>query len=177
MTRTSTLVRLAVAGMTLLAVEAGAQIIHTPHDHVPNFAANPTIRSAANGAWSSPSTWIPARLPAPADIVSIAHTVTYDSTTGDADVIGIEAGGVLRFSISQTTRLRVGTLLVLPNGALEVGTASVPSRLRDRRNHHQGQRTEPVDRSGSIRHRTFVNRRHGDDPRGREDADVRSDRQ
>ena len=116
----------AAGSLLVLSHDAAAQIIHTPHDHVPNFAANPTIRSAANGAWSSPFTWIPARLPAPADIVSVAHTVTYDSTTGDANVIGIEADGVLRFSIGQTTRLRVGTLLVLPNGTLEIGTASGP---------------------------------------------------
>jgi hypothetical protein len=58
--------------------------------------------------------------------VSVAHTVTYDTTAGDADVIGIEAGGVLRFSTVQATRLRVGTLLILPSGTLEVGTASSP---------------------------------------------------
>ena len=81
------------ARLLLVRDEAAAETIHTPHDHVPNFAASPTIRSAANGAWSSPSTWTPNRLPAPTDIVSISHTVTYDSTTGDASVIGIDAGG------------------------------------------------------------------------------------
>ncbi len=119
-------ISVAAMSMVLLYTAAEAQVIHTPHDHVPNFAANPTIRSAADGPWSSPSTWTPARLPAPADVVSVAHTVTYDSTSGDADVIGIEAQGVLRFSTSQSTRLRVGTLLVLPAGALEVGTAADP---------------------------------------------------
>ena len=54
------------------------------------------------------------------------HTVVYDTTNGDVEVIGIEAGGVLRFAIDQSTRLRVGTLLVLPNGMLEVGSASSP---------------------------------------------------
>ena len=112
--------RLAVPG------DAAAQAIHTPHDHVPNFAAAPTIRSAANGAWSSASIWSPARLPAPSDVVSITHAVTYDSITGDVSVIGIESGGVLRFSTSQSTQLRVGTLLVLAGGTLEVGTAASP---------------------------------------------------
>ena len=116
----------AAGSVLALTSDAAAQILHTPHDHVPNFAANPTIRSAANGAWSSPLTWIPNRLPAPADIVSVTHTVTYDSTIGDANVIGIDAGGVLRFSIGQSTRLRVGTLLVLPGGTLEIGTAATP---------------------------------------------------
>jgi hypothetical protein len=52
--------------------------------------------------------------------------VTYDSTAGDADIIGIDADGMLRFSTAQSTRLRVGTLLVLPNGTLEVGTSANP---------------------------------------------------
>ena len=65
-------------------------------------------------------------MPTPSDIVSIAHTVTYDSTTGDVEVIGIEAGGTLRFSTSEATRLRVATLLVLPQGTLQVGTPSTP---------------------------------------------------
>jgi hypothetical protein len=106
--------------------DAWAQLIHTPHDHIPDFAANPTIRSARNGSWSNPATWTAARVPGPSDIVRISHTVTYESTTGDADVIGVEAGGTLRFSTIQSTRLRVGTLLVLANGTLEVGTSSNP---------------------------------------------------
>jgi hypothetical protein len=115
-----------VVGQLSLASQAPAQTIHTPNDHVPHFAASPSIRSASDGAWSSASTWTPARVPGAGDIVSIAHTVTYDMTTGDVDVIGIEAGGVLRFSTSQSTRLRVGTLLVLAGGTLQVGTSSSP---------------------------------------------------
>ena len=38
---------------------------------------------------------------------------------------------MLRFSVGQSTRLRVGTLIVLPNGVLEVGTAAaaIPASL------------------------------------------------
>ena len=126
LTRPSTFVAIAAAVMAFVAHDAKAQVLHTPHDHVPNFAASPTIRSAAHGAWSSAATWTPARLPTPADIVSVAHTVVYDTTNGDVEVIGIESGGVLRFAINQSTRLRVGTLLVLPNGMLEVGSPSSP---------------------------------------------------
>ena len=63
---------------------------------------------------------------------------------GDASVIGIEAGGVLRFSTSQPTQLRVGTLLVLPGGTLEVGTAAspVPAAVT-RADRHQEHRAEP----------------------------------
>jgi hypothetical protein len=104
---------------------AEAQVIHTPNDHVPNFAASPSIRSVTSGSWSSAATWSPARVPGPSDIVSIAHSVRLDST-GDASVIGIDNGGALRFSTTQPTLLRVGTLLVLPGGTLEVGTEANP---------------------------------------------------
>ncbi len=100
--------------------------IHTGHDHIPNFAASPTIRSAANGAWSAPSTWNPARLPVPGDIVSITHTISYDTLAGDVEVVGIETGGVLRFATGQSTRLDVATLMVLPGGRPEIGTPLAP---------------------------------------------------
>jgi len=118
----------AVSLMTqlLLPVAGWAAGLHTAFDNIPDFAANPKISSNVNGTWSSPSTWTPGRVPGLNDIVKINHTVTYDSTTGDTDVIGIDAGGTLRFSTTQTTRLRVGTLLVKPNGMLEVGTQSAP---------------------------------------------------
>jgi hypothetical protein len=109
----------------LPAIGAG-QTIHTPHDPVPNFAAAPTIRSAGSGAWSGPATWNPARLPTPADVVSISHEVVFDTARGEAAVVGIEAGGVLRFSTVQSTRLRTGTLLVLPGGGLEVSGITCP---------------------------------------------------
>ena len=98
----------------------------TMHDTIPNFAVNDTIRSVQNGSWSSPSTWSPARVPLPTDIVGISHTVTYDSMTGDVDAIGIASGGVLRFSAAQSTRLNVANLQVQPQGTLEIGTAANP---------------------------------------------------
>jgi hypothetical protein len=120
------LISLWVAAQLLFPAHAWAQLIHTAHDHIPNFAANPTISSASSGAWSSPSTWTPARVPGSSDVVGISHTVTYDSTTGDVDVVGINAGGTLRFATNQNTSLRVGTLMVLSNGVLEIGTPSGP---------------------------------------------------
>jgi hypothetical protein len=116
----------ALMSVALFAKSVNAQFIHTPHDHVPNFAATPTIRSVAAGPWSSPATWNVSRVPTATDVVSIGHTVTYDSATGIAMVVGVEAGGVLRFANSQFTHLRVATLLVLPTGRLEIGTAAAP---------------------------------------------------
>lgn len=122
----SRLMAVAVALLAAPPSQGSAQVIHTPNDHIPNFAASPTIRSASNGPWSSSATWSPARLPAASDVVLITHAVAYDSATGDANVIGIDAGGTLRFATSTSTRLRVGTLMVLPSGTLEIGTSSGP---------------------------------------------------
>jgi len=120
-------------GAVLLVVLAAAPAragspshFDTPFDHIPNFAATPTLRSVQNGSWSSASTWLPARLPVASDVVLIEHTVTYESLTGVATVVGIDAGGLLRFSTSQATRLATRVLLVMPGGALEVGTPAAP---------------------------------------------------
>src|SRR5262245_38112017 len=75
-------------GQLLLATAAAAQVIHTSHDHIPDFSANPTVTSAANGGWSTASTWSPARVPGPNDIVRIRHAVTFDTTAGDVSVVG-----------------------------------------------------------------------------------------
>lgn len=111
--------------ITELALADHSEFV-TPHDTIPNFAENPTIVSAQTGPWSSASTWNPPRLPGPADIVLITHTVIYDTTEGNVDTIGIASPGVLHFSTAQNTRLRVGTLLVMPDGTLEIGSTSNP---------------------------------------------------
>ncbi len=98
----------------------------THTDTIPNFAHAPSIVSARAGDWSDASTWSPARLPTPSDVVKIVHDVTYDTLTGVADVVGIGAGARLRFATNQNTRLRVGVLLVMPEGVLEVGTPRQP---------------------------------------------------
>ena len=98
------------------------------YDVIPNFAGQPTIRSIQNGAWSSASTWNLARLPNATDVVAIggATTVIYDAAAGSAKILGIEANGRLAFRTDVSTRLTVGTLLVLPQGALEIGTSLAP---------------------------------------------------
>lgn len=119
--------------LTLVAGPAGAadpfgEPTHfvTPWESVPNFARNPTLRSAQSGPWSSASTWMPARLPVPTDVVRVEHLVVYDSPTGVAGVVGVDAGGVLRFATDRSTRLATGVLLVMPGGTLEVGTPAAP---------------------------------------------------
>lgn len=104
-------------------------VIVTPYDTIPNFAQTPTIRSQANGEWSDPGTWnATGRVPAAADVVAImpGHTVTISTQTATARTIGVSSGALLRFEPHQNTRLKVGTLLVTPDGALEIGTARAP---------------------------------------------------
>jgi hypothetical protein len=79
-----------------------------------------------NGAWQATSTWSPARVPQSSDKVLISHAVTYNTTTGNVDTIGIDTGGKLGFNTGVNTKLRVGTLLVMPGGTLEVGTEQQP---------------------------------------------------
>ncbi len=98
----------------------------TPYDTIPNFAQTPTIRSRASGDWASATTWDAGRAPASTDVVAIVtgHTVTVRTQTATAKTVGIWAGALLAFDPQQNTRLTVGTLLVMPGGALEVGTAA-----------------------------------------------------
>ncbi len=129
-----------------------------------------------NGSWSSPATWTPARLPAASDVVSVTHAVTYDTTSGDVQVIGIEAGGAIRFAIDRPTLLRVGTLMVLPGGVLGNRHASCPGAGVVLRTGGVQRRPAEHDRgSRSVRHRPAVDRRHRHDSRGAQDTDVRAD--
>ena len=114
--------------MASVTPQSGTQppVFTTHNDTIPNFAQNATIVSATNGNWSSTSTWDLGRVPTASDIVLVNHAVTYESSIGIADVIGIAAGGALRFRTDINTLLQVGVLLVQPNGILEVGTASQP---------------------------------------------------
>jgi hypothetical protein len=95
-------------------------------DRIPNFARNPTIQSVQNGPWEATNTWSPAGVPQSTDRVLIRHTVTYNTTNGNVDTVGIDAAGKLSFNTSSNTKLRVGTLLVMPGGTLEVGTEQQP---------------------------------------------------
>ena len=115
-------------------VGANAQDVHnhTPAvsgvpQGVPYFCANPTVTSIASGAWSDSKTWSTGKVPAANDKVKIAagHTVTFD-TVSDARLDCIEVDGVLRFATDGNTRVRVGNLMVMDDGSLEVGTTARP---------------------------------------------------
>ncbi len=106
-------------------------VIHTHHDDVPNFGANPTIVSIHSGAWSDVHTWSAGRLPGAGDVVAIAAntTVTYDLVSDvHLQTVVVQAGGHMKFKTDVNTKIIVGNFLVLEGGELEVGTVATPIR-------------------------------------------------
>ena len=107
------------------------------HDHtpavsgvptgVPYFCASPTVTSAASGSWSDPKTWSTGKVPDVGDKVRIAagHMVTFD-VVSDATLECVEVDGRLRFETAADTRLKVGNLMVVEGGHLEIGTEARP---------------------------------------------------
>ena len=105
---------------------------HTPSasgvpQGVPLFCAGPTVTSAGSGAWSDARTWSTRRVPGANDKVAIAagHHVTYDSVN-DSKLDCIEVRGHLAFSHDKNSRVKVGTVMVLEEGQLEVGSTVKP---------------------------------------------------
>lgn len=72
-----------------------------------------SIRSAADGSWSNPQTWQPARIPKAGDRVLIARgtNVRYDSQSKDVIRL-IQVVGTLQFARDRDTELNVGLLKV-----------------------------------------------------------------
>lgn len=99
----------------------------TPHEHIPNFTALPTVTSRQSGPWSAPSTWQQNRIPSNKDVVLIGvnHEVVYD-TVSSASLAAVGIHGHLTFRTDVNTRLKVGTLLVTSTGKLTIGTATTP---------------------------------------------------
>ncbi len=99
------------------------------------LAAAGTIKSAGvNGNWSVQATWVGGVVPGPADIAVIADrdTVTYNAA--DATVAGVQVGegasGVLQFSKSDSTILRVnGNILISVGATFKVQSNTILGNL------------------------------------------------
>ncbi len=120
------------AGGGVASLAAQEPHLHTPGvsgvpQGVPRFCATPTVTSIATGVWSDPRIWSTSRVPGANDKVAIdtAHSVTYDAAS-DATIDCIEVRGALRFKTGATTRLKVVTIMVMPEAVLEIGTAAQP---------------------------------------------------
>ncbi len=102
----------------------------TMMDKIPRFANPATITSIKSGAWGNASTWDAKRVPATGDKVAIqdGQTVTYD-VSSDAAIAALEVRGSLQFSTATSTHLTVGTVMVMPQGTLTIGTQTLPIPL------------------------------------------------
>jgi len=101
--------------------------VHGVPGGVPDFCAQPTVTSIADGAWSNPVMWSTGKVPVAGDRVAIParRDVVYD-TASDASLACIEIRGRLRFTPDGNTRMKTANLMVMDEGSLEVGTASKP---------------------------------------------------
>jgi hypothetical protein len=101
--------------------------VHGVPGGVPDFCAQPTVTSVADGAWSNPATWSTRKVPSSDDRVSISaqREVLYDATS-DAKLACVEVRGRLRFRADANTRMKTVNLMVMDDGYLEVGSAAAP---------------------------------------------------
>jgi hypothetical protein len=121
------LVFLAAVALSPAQEHNHAMAVHGVPGGVPDFCANPTITSAASGAWSDPATWSINKVPGAGDRVVIAagHKVTYD-TASDAKIACINVLGQFSFNTGANTRLKTVNIMVWEGGALEIGTPANP---------------------------------------------------
>jgi hypothetical protein len=121
-----------VTAVLIPASGAFAQPILLPgHSGLPNGIPNPcvvpSVTSVQSGPWNQPSTWSINRVPASGDRVFVSPgTLVQYSTISDEKPSCIAIGGAVQFSTTTSTRLRVGTLVVLETGSLEIGTETEP---------------------------------------------------
>jgi Ca2+-binding RTX toxin-like protein len=110
-----------------MQVHVGSTEIITPRDTIPRFVSTPTVTAVKNGAWSQPQTWSNGRVPGANAAVRIPAgiSVVYD-VDSQAKLNAVEVGGNLQFANNIDTSLWLNELMVLPSGALIVGTDSNP---------------------------------------------------
>lgn len=108
--------------------------VQASHDKVPRFcnlptAGTPIVESVRSGAWSDAAVWSNGVVPghdARIKIVS-GDTVTYDVASDTRiDCIEIEDGAHLTFATDRSTRLLAHVVMLLPGGALTIGSAADP---------------------------------------------------
>src|SRR5213594_30451 len=113
--------------VSLIAGAVAFQPVSGTAQGVPLFCANPTVRSIGSGAWSDSKIWSTGKIPGANDKVRIetGHVLTFDAVS-DARLNCLEVNGALRFATDRNTRLKVGNLMVMEDGNLEIGTADKP---------------------------------------------------
>jgi hypothetical protein len=94
-------------------------------DGIPNFGKRATIRAVKTGNWNNTATWSPNRLPGSGDTVLIPAGVTVTYNT-NATVRTVVVSGSLNFAIGESRTLTATTILIRPDGTLQIGTPASP---------------------------------------------------
>ncbi len=98
-------------------------------DTIPNFARLYNTYTTRSGNWSDGSLWSTGHVPTVGEIAVVvpSATVTYNVISSDSlPAVAIQAGGMLTFATSATTKMTVRNLMVFDGGTLNIGTDSAP---------------------------------------------------
>jgi hypothetical protein len=93
---------------------------------VPDFCGQAANVSVADGAWSDPAIWSLGHVPTDGEQVAVASRVAYD-VHADTPLDCLDVRGTLTFATDKPTRLKVTTIVVKPEGTLEIGTDTAPA--------------------------------------------------
>jgi hypothetical protein len=104
-------------------------VLHAEHMAMLDLArpADATHRAVKDGPWSARSTWKGGTLPTDGAAVHIpeGRTVTVDQVSR-VSLHSVRIDGTLRFDPDKDTALKVDTVVVSPDGSLEMGTPDRP---------------------------------------------------
>lgn len=105
--------RLTSGWLCLLIGFSGANTLQAHEHHEQPIADAEIVRTARNGAWSSPQTWDGGKVPAAGSRVWIlqGHEVIYDLESDDV-VRSVQVSGKLSFATDRKTRLDVGLIRI-----------------------------------------------------------------
>lgn len=131
----STLLFTVLLGASVVFASPGLTVtdstIVTHHDTIPRFCGplRATVNSVKGGAWNDPTVWSTGSVPGSGARVAIqsGHSVSYAVVNNTAlDCVEVRDGGVLSFATGSNTKLVVGSIIVLEDGRMTVGTEGSP---------------------------------------------------
>jgi hypothetical protein len=121
-----------------ISVVGASPVINTPWDTIPDFGANPTTVSKADGPWSDPTIWTNG-VPEAGDIVSIRNDVQYDAVSNQLlTCVAVQSGGRMAFRPNKFTFLHLQTWLNVFGGIIELGTPAAPIQYDPTSTHFLG---------------------------------------
>ena len=107
-------------GMETMSSEHMAAMDLVPRDGASHIAIN-------NGAWNDPGTWHNGEVPGDGAAVLIPDGIMVNyGQVSDVSLFTVRVDGMLRFATNVDSRMEVDTIVVSPEGYLQIGTADNP---------------------------------------------------